>query len=743
MGASDTLEKFLDYGLSNFDSDQYGLVMWNHGAGAIYGFGADEKFDYDTLSLEELQTAMEASYRTNGVVYDFVGFDACLMASVETAHVLAPYALYMVGSEELEPGHGWYYTPMMDYLGSATNPDPVVVGERIIRGLEEQSTSYGTSDAITASLIDLSKIDAVKAALEDLLTRVKAGLADPTVSDNLLKARLEAESFGEGNDASDIPDSDMVDIIDYAISINEYYPHQAEQVVLAVQQAVVLNINSDLTADAYGLSIYLPARDRETMTIAAQYIRAIDFSEVHATLIEDINGIMNRSNQAIEYESVVVEADEALSILQENSIEGNDQFFYFQVEAADLSAINQIATIMGRVDGDNDIQYLASDIVADDNILDDGVIIGETLAYWVEINGVTVAMYYENQSTSNVKNYYVPIKLNDEDADLIVLFSKTYPDGKILGARKLNNDNENVYNRSLIKLEPEDRIDFIYEYDIYSILDDTYSYDGWYSIDSIYVGEGLSLSWIPLGSGEYTYAFEIMDIYGNVYQTDWITYEVTIEEIAGNDIQDFGTTYDGTDYQSDADQYYAWLSDGTDLPSEWAIPYVGTAYNNGLTTQKTLQNFTDNITREEFCELVVNLYEKTIGKSIAIISPVVFDDTTNIAIAKAYEIGIVSGYGDGRFGPSDEITREQLMTMFYRLLTKLDAKYAIEVHPPLSFVDSSFVSVWAIEGAKSLVAYELINGVGDNRLAPQQQATIEQSLKLVNGVYEFYILDNR
>lgn len=743
MGASETLESFLDYGLSNFSSDQYGLIMWNHGAGAIYGYGADENYDYDTLSLEELQTAMEASYASNGVIYDFVGFDACLMASVETAHVLAPYALYMVGSEELEPGHGWYYAPLMDYLASVSDPVPVEVGREIINGFEADSVYYGTSDAITASLVDLSKIDQVRVALDQLLLKVRTDLADPTMSDNLLKARLEAESFGEGNDASDIPDSDMVDIIDYAIGINDFYPHQAEEVVLAVQEAVLLNINSDLTANAYGLSFYLPARDKETMTTASQYIRAIGFSEIHATLIEDINDIMNRNNAAIEYESVVVEGDEAFNNLQNNSIEGNDQFFYFQVQASDLSAISQIAVIMGQVDNYNDIQYLASDRVSDEEILDDGVIIGETLEHWVEINGVTVAMYYENQSDSGVKNYYVPIKLNDEDADLIVLFSTSYPSGKILGARKLNNDNENVYNRSLIALEPDDRIDFIYEYDIYSILDDNYAYDGWYIVDSIEVGEGLNLSWAPLDVGEYTYAFEITDIYGNIYQTDWITYELTLEDLVSDSIDDPSITYEGTDYQGGGSVGYLWLTEGSDLPSEWAIPYVSTAYNNGLTTEKTLQNFTNNITREEFCELVVNQYEKTIGKSIAITSPVVFTDTTTIAVAKAYEIGVVSGYGDGSFGPDDEITREQLITMFYRLLTKLNGKYSNENHLSLTFEDSHLVSDWAIKAAESMVAYELINGVGDNRLAPQEQATIEQSLKLVNGVYEFYIWDNR
>ncbi|MCR5235609.1 MAG: hypothetical protein K6E34_00220 [Lachnospiraceae bacterium] len=36
--------------------------------------------------------------------FDFIGFDACLMATVETAYMLSPYADYMIASEEFEPG---------------------------------------------------------------------------------------------------------------------------------------------------------------------------------------------------------------------------------------------------------------------------------------------------------------------------------------------------------------------------------------------------------------------------------------------------------------------------------------------------------------------------------------------------------------------------------------------------------------------------------------------------------------
>jgi len=735
MGATDTLVDFLDYGMTNFPSDQYGLVMWNHGAGAIYGYGADELYNYDTLTLEEFQTALETNYAAHGNQFDLVGFDACLMASIETAQVLAPYAKFMVGSEELEPGHGWSYAEIMSYISAYDNPEPDKLGKAIINAFKNQSEAMGTSEAITLSLVDLSKTQDVLTAMDALLTRVSEDLTKPAIREDLLKARLDSESYGEGNGGSEIPDSDMVDIIDYATNLNEFYPYQAESLVLAVQDAVLTYVNSPYKPAASGLSMYVPALDKETMVTAPLAMADIGMSQVHVTFLDTVTTILNGAHEAIDFEEQITTVTEGNNLqlnLDDSVIEGDDRYYYFNVAVEDLAGISEISTVMGKVDTSGDIQYLALEHVYDMAVMEDGAIIGETLRSWVTINGVTVAMYYESHSDKGIQNYYIPISLNGDDADLIVLFSDVYPDGKILGARKLNTGNENVYNRSLIALKPEDVIEFVYQYDHYDILRGSYSYDGWYVVDAIQVGEGLSLEWRDLNSGEYAYAFVITDIYGYSYQTDWIIYEQTDIEAPLNSNEPQG----GLGEEGFA---YPWLGDDQDQPSDWAIPHVTTAYNNNLTTDRTLINFTEDISREAFCELVVKLYENATGRPIAVANPEVFIDTDNIAVAKAYELGIVGGYGDGRFGPDDLITRQQLMAMFFRTLVRLDPQYGTYSYPELEFSDAGSLDEWAVEPAKSLVSFELIDGVGDNRLAPQDNATIEQSLKLVNGVYEFYL----
>lgn len=125
MGDPANLQKFLQTATTQFPAKRYSLVFGDHGAGWV-GIVSDESANGDTLDTDELQTALKDITAKNGKL-DLIGFDACLMANFEAAKAVAPFAKTMVASEELEPGYGWNYTPLMallvqnpqmeDYLG--------------------------------------------------------------------------------------------------------------------------------------------------------------------------------------------------------------------------------------------------------------------------------------------------------------------------------------------------------------------------------------------------------------------------------------------------------------------------------------------------------------------------------------------------------------------------------------------------------------------------------------------------
>ena len=93
------------------------------------------------------------------------------------------------------------------------------------------------------------------------------------------------------------------------------------------------------------------------------------------------------------------------------------------------------------------------------------------------------------------------------------------------------------------------------------------------------------------------------------------------------------------------------------------------------------------------------------------------------AILWAAENGIIKGYGDGTFGPNDDITREQLATMLYRYADSIDMDMSAgENTNILSFTDAESVSEYAMAAMQWACGEGLIVGMGDNMLAPLNNA---------------------
>ena len=74
------------------------LLFWNHGGGSVSGVSFDENYEMDSLVLDEISAVMKDVYGDKKP-FEVVGFDTCLMATVDTANVFQNYAAYMVASE--------------------------------------------------------------------------------------------------------------------------------------------------------------------------------------------------------------------------------------------------------------------------------------------------------------------------------------------------------------------------------------------------------------------------------------------------------------------------------------------------------------------------------------------------------------------------------------------------------------------------------------------------------------------
>ncbi len=95
------------------------------------------------------------------------------------------------------------------------------------------------------------------------------------------------------------------------------------------------------------------------------------------------------------------------------------------------------------------------------------------------------------------------------------------------------------------------------------------------------------------------------------------------------------------------------------------------------------------------------------------------------AVAWAASKGIVNGYGDGRFGPNDEVTREQMAVIMYNFTKAMG--YDVTGNASLDkFSDNASVDSWAADAMKWAVGAGIMNGNADGTLNPRGTATRAQ-----------------
>jgi len=170
----------------------------------------------------------------------------------------------------------------------------------------------------------------------------------------------------------------------------------------------------------------------------------------------------------------------------------------------------------------------------------------------------------------------------------------------------------------------------------------------------------------------------------------------------------------------------------SDAPSLWATDRVGSAIEQELVPQELQSNYSQAMTRADFCSLAVTLYENVMGE---ISGRSVFVDCEDVDIQKAAYAGIVSGVGNNRFDPDSLLTREQAAVILANLARAIDRPLP-ELTP--SFADSGDVASWAFDDVGRVQAAGIMDGVGGNRFAPQDPYTREQSIVTIMRTLDFF-----
>lgn len=268
MGDPAVLRRFVETACKSYPAKRVALLCNDHGM-SWPGVCFDET-SKDFLTLPEIRAALQAAAPVTGKL-EVVGFDACLMATLEVAATLAPVARVMVASEELEPGVGWNYTPLLQGLADTPEMTGVEFGraaadtykEFFAEADDEQTKNAGTG--ITLSVVSLDKVAALEAALNGFAAQcaqtLKQGGRDAWL--RLAQARAGAEEYGNpqgGKAEGSIAAYDLLHLT-RLIGKGVGDPNTtaaAEGVTRAFLDCLAHRVRGKGRPQANGLSIYFP-----------------------------------------------------------------------------------------------------------------------------------------------------------------------------------------------------------------------------------------------------------------------------------------------------------------------------------------------------------------------------------------------------------------------------------------------------------------------------------------------------
>lgn len=127
-------------------------------------------------------------------------------------------------------------------------------------------------------------------------------------------------------------------------------------------------------------------------------------------------------------------------------------------------------------------------------------------------------------------------------------------------------------------------------------------------------------------------------------------------------------------------------------------------------------------TRAMIVTMLYRLEGSPAVKKSASFKDVKADSYYNKAVAWAASNKIVKGYGEGKFGPNDKITREQMAAILKSYATY--KKYNTSASARISqFKDFGRVSSYAVESVEWAVGENLLGGKGNGLLDPRGKAT--------------------
>ena len=529
MGDAQTLYDFLYFANENYPADKVAVTFWNHGGGSVSGAAFDEIHGLDSLDLGKMYAAFNEVWPadTANPALELVGFDTCLMATVDVAAVFQNFSKYLVASEEVEPGNGWLYSGWLGELAADPSMDGDDLGIAICNTYYEGCEAVGTQDQTTLSVTDLTKLTPLLEAYESFGQEAfVAATQDPGFFAELGRAASQSENYG-GN-TREQGYTNMVDLGHFARQTAWMLP-SAQSVSDALAECVIYQVGGIYRAEATGLSCYYSYNgDINDFNGYIGVGTGLAFKHLYAYGLTgemaDGGDEYLASLDIQELPEIVTLADKDWDGAPLDVDDNGTSFLTLGPDAADILA--GIGFQLFYIDEANDQMMLLgtdNDMTAD---WDNGIFYDNFRGVWGAIDGHLVYMELSYDGGGEYNLYSVPILLNGEPYNLQVAYDFTAEEWSILGASQ-GLDDSGMASKEMRLLSEGDVITTIWKMASYSGDDDFEMY----AVDELTVTADTAFGEAPLFDGSYSMVIEMWDAAGNYAYSDAVTFDCADGEI--------------------------------------------------------------------------------------------------------------------------------------------------------------------------------------------------------------------
>lgn len=262
----DMVTTFINDTKAMYSSDHTSLVFWDHGGGAAGGYGKNEVSGGDMSA-----SAVAAGVKNSGAVFEAIGFDTCLMGSLDVASNFAGSAKYFLGSQENESSYGWDFNSFSTY----GTTDFASFGKKLIDEYDVYTRANDRKGATrTLALYDMNGVNLAQNQWNDLVAKLGE-------SKGGIELMALARDFAREYDNSKTADnrSGEIDLVGFLDSL-AYTPVGTESAaLLKTLKSTVMYKNGNTQGGVNGISIYLPGENTFVYNSSYDNIKANNISD--------------------------------------------------------------------------------------------------------------------------------------------------------------------------------------------------------------------------------------------------------------------------------------------------------------------------------------------------------------------------------------------------------------------------------------------------------------------------------